>query len=292
MIRPFLVVLGLALSYSSYSEEVFDSTSNAAVNGHDWVMKNILPQQPGLKVNGVLYRYTTVKETEDAMTVSVQNNDATQPGYIFRETDDWTGVPANTIQKYVPTAGIVIDRWGDGSIDVTGKGSVVDASVIYNYQYDKCFDPLSDPSCPGYQSAWFDYVNQYGVFDLDIDINNTQVDEYINDSLDTTIEPDDLNEEETEVADNEEKEVDMEEMLSIADKAVLSSLSISKSVSISVMNNISGMVVYYKTTIPGGVYKEPLQYKDKELPTNKRARRVGLAQQLKHNEMIELQYSK
>ena len=33
------------------------------------------------------------------------------------------------------------------------KAKVEDASVIYSYRYDTCFDPQSDPSCPGYEET-------------------------------------------------------------------------------------------------------------------------------------------
>ena len=60
------------------------------------------------------------------------------------------GVLGNSIFKLVPVDNILIDRWGDGSIEVEGEGTVEDATVVYNYRFDPCFDPQSDPSCPDY----------------------------------------------------------------------------------------------------------------------------------------------
>ena len=48
---------------------------------------------------------------------------------------------------------------------------------------------------------------------------------------------------------------------------------------------------YYDNKIKGGVYKETVSLKDKHLPDNKKGKRLGLAQQVLHNEMVEMQYN-
>ena len=79
------------LAYCSYScSEIIYSESK--VDAYNWVMQNVLPQQAGLTVGSVIYRYTAVKNIEDDMLVHVQNEDALGSGYIFRETDDWSGL--------------------------------------------------------------------------------------------------------------------------------------------------------------------------------------------------------
>ena len=84
-------------------------------------MTNVLPQYTGLQVNGLVYQYTTIKDTEDEMYVTVQNEDAENPGqYIFRETDDWSGQPSNTIRKVNPMPYTQGPRFGDGTIVVEG----------------------------------------------------------------------------------------------------------------------------------------------------------------------------
>ena len=98
----------LVCSSYSYSEEVFGSTTNAASAGYNWVMTNLLPAQAGLQVNGVVYRYTAVKNTDDDMVVHVQNENARGAGYIFRSSDDWSGLPGNTINKVVPVNNVDI----------------------------------------------------------------------------------------------------------------------------------------------------------------------------------------
>jgi hypothetical protein len=42
--------------------------------------------------------------------------------------------------------------------------------------------------------------------------------------------------------------------------------------------------------LEGGQYEETVQLRDGNLPVNKKARRVGLAQQLLHEQMVNEQY--
>ena len=59
------------------------------------------------------------------------------------------------------------------------------------------------------------------------------------------------------------------------------------------MNRIAQRAVdfaYIPKTIDGGVYKETLVMQDQKLPTNPRGLRNGLAQQLLHEKMVEMQY--
>jgi len=49
---------------------------------------------------------------------------------------------------------------------------------------------------------------------------------------------------------------------------------------------------YTAQTIPLTIYEETIVLKDANLPDNPRARRVGLAQQLKHEKMVNSQYEK
>jgi hypothetical protein len=47
---------------------------------------------------------------------------------------------------------------------------------------------------------------------------------------------------------------------------------------------------YYSASIPGGTYKESVVLVDKKLPENKRGLRNGLAQQILHEKMVDMQY--
>ena len=281
----------MAASYSSfsYSDVVNGTTGNAADIGYNWVMRNILPQQAGLEVTGVVYRYTAVKDPNSDMVVYVQNEDAQNQGqYIFREVDDWSQRPGKTITKVLPQPNILIDRWGDGSIVVEGDGQVEDAVVAYDYRYDPCFDPQSSPECPGYVPVVPD-IPEPDLTDL-YDQEQMFIDEEL--------------EREVEVVDEDQKEKDRaaiarkqrnKERLEVALGAVNSALMTSQAelMHTELIALGDGIInPYNSVTIQGGVYEETTILKDKNLPDNKSARRVNMAQQLLHEQMVTLQYEK
>ena len=78
-------------------------------------MTNILPEFTGLEINGLVYQYTAVKDPETGMIVYVQNEYADGSGYIFRNADDWTGLPGNTIRKGFVLPNTLGSLWGPGS---------------------------------------------------------------------------------------------------------------------------------------------------------------------------------
>ena len=263
----------------SYSDTVYGT---ARVGSTEWVMQNVLPPQAGLTVGNVIYRYTTVKNTEDDMLVHVQNEDAQGDGYIFRETDDWSGLPGNSIYKVVGVGNIPIERWGDGSIEVEGKGSVTDPSVIYTYQYDPCFDPQSDPSCPDYKVE----------YDLDeiipkVDFKDPLEDELIQKELEEQWKPEEEEESErkTRLAQAKQK---LEELLGGINSAAMSEQALAQEAALFAMNYIP---VSYTTSLNGGYYEDVPMLEDSEIPKNKKAARVGLAQQQLHQDMIDQQYN-
>lgn len=247
-------------------------------------MRNILPQQAGLEVSSVLYRYTAIKNTEDDMVVYVQNEDAQNEGqYIFREVDDWSGRRSNTINKIIPVNNILIDRWGDGSIEWTGKGSVEDARVIYNYRYDPCFDPQTSPDCPGYVPPIPD------IPEVDLTELYDQEQRFIDEETERKAE---IDEEEQEERDRRRVSIQKNrERLEVALGAVNSALMTSEAELMhSRLISLGLIPPAYVKDISGGVYEETVRLKDGKLPTNKKARRVGLAQQQLHEEMINSQY--
>ena len=282
------MALGLLVCSSySYSEEaIYGSTANAAQDTLNWVMRNILPQQAGLAVNGVVYRYTTIKETEDAMVVSVQNENARGTGYIFRETDDWTGLPSNTISKAVPINNIDISYWGDGSIDWTGNGQVIDQSVIYTYYYEPCIDPQSNPSCDG-------YVDPYSVVE-DVMVSNKTEEEMIQEELDrkTQLAAQEAEEEERErkeivVRKKQREEEALEVLLGFVNTSLLADGQEIKHELLKASNYLPQI---YFAGVKGGTYKDVPMLVDKKLPDNSKSRRAALASQLLHQEMVDLQY--
>lgn len=272
-------------SYSNETEVVYGSTQNAASNGLMWAMSNVLPQQAGLMVNGVVYRYTTVKDPNDPLLVHVQNENARGNGYIFRETDDWTGLPGNTISKRVSVPNVDISYWGDGSIATEGFGTVNNASVIYTYQYDPCFDPQTRPDCPGYKDPFVVELGEVKVVDpLDDDLIQNELDRKA--ALDDE-DQEDRNRRKMQT----KKKLDerLEKALGIVNTSLLAVGAIEKHAELMSMATIP---TSYTTQLSGGTYEETVVLKDKKLPDNRNGMRNNLAQQLKHQEMINLQYEK
>ena len=263
------------------------TTDNAASAGYNWVMQNVLPQQAGLEVNNVIYRYTAVKDTDADMVVTVQNEDAQNPGqYIFREVDDWSQKPGKAIFKVVPQPNILIDRWGDGSIQVEGDGSVEDAQVTYDYRYDPCFDPQSSPECPGYVPPIPD------IYEPDLtefyDTNNRFIDEN-EERKKIDAEDGDDEERERRKAMIQKKKERLEIALGGINSALLTADATAKHNELLALSIVPES--YTVQTIPLTTYEETVSLDGGELPDNKKARRVSFAQQLKHEQMVNLQYN-
>ena len=267
----------------------YGSTGNAAANGMSWGMTTEtlgVPAIQGMEINGVLYRYRTVKETSDNFKVTISNKD-TQGGYIFRETDDWSGVPSNRITKFIPVELSPIARWGDGAITTEGAGRVEDPFVVYTFRFEECVNPEITPGCPGYVDP-----KLYQADIPQIEIYNTLEDESVTNALDPT--NPDLYEDDKEesVKDDEEKEKDddMEKALSVSQNAITLANTISQETLVNAMNANVNITSYYDARIDGRAYKETQQLVDNQIPENGIGLRNGLAQQLLHNQMVDMQY--
>ena len=232
-----------------------------------------VPSIQGVDINGVFYQYTAVKEAGDPFQVSVQNEHAIDGGYIFRETDDWSGGSGGTIQKFVPVPYSPVGNWGTGSIDEVGVGHVEDATVLYSYRFDA--DRVQQP-----QEA-YDFS--------DVPTYNALSDYYVLDALEPT-DPDLYkSEEEERTAEENEEKSDLEKALAAAENALGISDGVTQSMLLSAMNTATQMNSYYTATIPGGTYRETTQLTDANLPDNKRAFR-NLGQQKLHTDMVDHQY--
>jgi hypothetical protein len=288
-----LLALGFWPSYS-YSESIapyWGTTGNAITDQSlTWSMGNALPDPAGLDVQNVIYSYKIQKETGEWVTVHVQNENANGIGYIFRQTDEWKPgtVAGMGINKVVPVGDLPREVWGPGSIEVEGDGSVYDANVIYTYKVTPCYDPQFDPNCPGYVQPMPVIVevnldDLYDVFD----------DENVDLERNKTVEQDETNLEENERKKKEEEEeakrkYRLEKALSVADAASL----LAENARIVAMNMSSAqkLQTYVIAGIPGGVYNDTVNLRDSELPDAKNGLRNGLAQQLLHKQMVEMQY--
>ena len=292
-----LLALVLLLPCYSYCDSVvpyYGTTGNAVADSSlQWDMGNVFPAPPGLTVQNVIYSYNIRKATEDRVDVSVQNENALGKGYVFRETDSWLpGSLDNTeINKAVPVMSLPKEIWGRGSIEVEGNGSVENANVAYTYRVDPCYDPQYSPSCPGYKVPIPEPVQvEYDIYDADEHIDDTQYSTN-NDSLEE--EEEKKTEEEKEKREAEEKldsKERLEKALSVVGTNLLFANAFAQSQVLESVNSVTSMDTYYSISISGGVYKEEVSIKDKQLPDSYKGLRNGLAQQVLHEKMISMQY--
>ena len=243
-------------------------------------MTNILPQFAGLEVNGLVYQYTAVKDPDSDMIVYVQNEYADGNGYIFRNADDWSGIPGNTINRSFALPNTLGEMWGNGSIDIVGEGSVEDPSVIYTYKYDPCFDPQTDPSCPGYEE----------VIEIpEIPFSDPLEDQLVLDELNRQAEIDREEEEEDRRRRQRESKIKdaLENLLGDGSNPELISASAEK-MAMALFN--VGLPTDYYSPLAGGEYIETVILDGGTIQDNEKVRRANFAQQVLHQKMIDSQY--
>lgn len=279
-----MLSLVLLPSYSYSEPYTYGATSNAASNALSWAMDSILPSIGGVDINGLLYRYTTVKDPDADMKVHVGNHNASGDGYTFRETDDWSGVPGNTIVKSFPLSNIPASQWGTGFVEVEGEGTVKDAVVIYNYRLDKCYDPQSDPTCAGYVKPMpvLPEVIVYDALEDDAVLDTLEAEEFQYDEDGKLI----LDE------DEEEEETRIEMGLTASANALTLFKAQNQSDIILALNKQTNINMYYNAKINGGTLNDAAGLKDGTIPDNKKALRNNLAQQVLHEKMVDMQYNK
>jgi hypothetical protein len=279
-------------SYSDSIAPYYGQTGNAAANGLNWSMGDVLPTPPGLDINAVIYNYTINKQVEDSVTVHVQNENANGTGYIFRETDDWRpgSLGGTQINKVVPVVPTNRELWGDGSIVTEGDGYVTEPRVVYSYKVDPCYDPQYDPNCPGYRVPVPDVPEvSYEIYDATAgDADQAQYsDEELYDEEKGETDEEKAEREEEEEKDSKER---LEKALAAADNSAMFAQALAQSRVLDQMNLTTNMNTYYAATIPGGTYAESVVLPDKQLPDNKQGLRNNMAQQKLHQQMVDEQY--
>jgi len=239
-------------------------------------MTNILPKYTGLSVTAVSYQYRAEKQAQDPFVVNIQNLSSTGNGYVFRTQDDWTGLPGNTITKTVPVGNIPGTQWGPGSITTQGVGEVVDYSLFYNFTYDTCSAAVvTDPACPNYRSN-----PVFGYTEDEFVTASYQLRQYQSDA--------EQDEASRQFVLNS-RTASKPKSKNSARNALLTAQALGLAQSLEALNNLPGLVAYSQQ-IPGGVYKDVLQYADKKLPDSSNSRRLNLSQQRLHNQLVDLQY--
>jgi len=278
----------VALFWACYSlsNYIYGTTNNAANAGLTWGMPALFPEANSLSVNGVFYQYTPEKNKADDMLVHVQNKNVGSAGYIFRETDDWSGRAGGTpIRKVVGVDNVPQALWGDGSIEIEGTGTVADASVVYSYKYDDaCATPLSAPSCPGYAAAILKTLPTQTT-----EVYDPLADALVKDVLDEKVVVKDKDED----SKDEEEEEDndrLEKALSAVDNNVLLANAVAQAQMMDALALAINIDSYYLKDLEGGVYEDTQTLVSEQMPDNKKGARVGLAQQIKHDQMVDMQY--
>jgi len=237
--------------------------------------------EEGLDISGVIYNYTAVKNQVDDFTVTISNENV-DGGYIFQETDDWSGKHGMKIQKVIPLAYTPIEQFSEGAIQTTGVGSVEEASVIYMYRWDLCRNPQNDPDCPN-------YVEPLPVIPK-IEIYDALEDEYVAEATDET--DSELYDKEVESKENTEEEEEKEKLeiaLASSGNALTIANAVTQSAILKSMNIATNINSYYVADIPSTVYKDTIVLQDKDIVDNKLVFR-SLTQEQLHEEMIQEQY--
>jgi hypothetical protein len=248
-------------------------------------MMDVLPVPGGLMINGMIYQYTIEKDPADAAKVHVQNEDAINGGYIVKETDDWTNLPGNTINKLIRLPNIPMEYFGTGSIELEGEGTIKDPTVVYSYKLDPCFIPLSDPSCPGYMEALYKWMKDNGLLPDDATIDDPYFNEFVQAALEREVE---LDEEDARKEEEKEEDEEIEKLNAGASVEALADPA-AQAAMIQAMATIPNFDQYYEVSIQGGVYEETLVLEDTDLPDNVSAMR-NLAQDTLHRSMVRSQY--
>jgi hypothetical protein len=269
------------LSYSF--DYTYGYTQNAALLGNSWNMSSSVlgvDVEEGLSISGVIYTYTPIKDKADDFTVTVQNQKI-GGGYIFQETDDWSGLTPIRIKKVVPLAYTPIAAIGKGSIETTGKGSVSDASVLYMYRWNPCGNPQNDSGCPGYVPP-LPPVPKIEIYDALTDESVQTATE----KTDKDIYEDEKREEDEEAEEDVER---LEVALASTENALTIANTTTQSAIVNAMNIATNLSAYYVAQIPGKVYQESISLTDQGIPDNRRALK-SLSQDRLHNTMLEEQY--
>jgi hypothetical protein len=256
-------------------------------------MQNILPAQTGLTIEGVYHKYTITKDANADAIVSITNDHINGTGYVYEYHDNWDKLPSNTKFKYDPIASSLGSLWGEGKIFVTGNGTLSDVNIRYQYKFDTCFLPLSDPSCPDFKNALYQYLLDNNLLNNEPSIDDPYYNEWVKFQLEQTAKE----EEEIEAAKEEELEAEEKEELTLQELFSVEGLTkeladpFEQVKMLQEMASLEKLEGYYDVVIQGGVYEDTVKLVDGSIKDNTTALR-NLAQDRVHEEMVSMQYNK
>ena len=290
LVYSVVLVLLAGYSYSNSLAPYYGFSNNAYRYANPWNMGEILPDPSGLSINNVFYTYTPIKETASDFEVDIGNWNADKSGYVWKETDNWDGAPGGiAIIKNIPLPYIHRSQWGDGFLTTTGNGTVEDATVIYSYKVDPCYNPQFDPNCPGFVPPKVEEIDISFLYD-------TVAEEEESEAVDTKEVYDEKEEKSKEELDEEEAKEEekrkerLEKAMSATDNSQLFAESFAQGLMLQQMNNTVNVTTYLNKVIEGGSYKETVQLDGGNLPDNKNGRRMNFTTQKLHNDMVSMQY--
>ena len=281
--RLWVLLLLLFYSFSVHAYS-FGYTPNVAISGLEWTMTPTYLGANGIggmDVSGVTYKYTPIKNKEDDYVVTLEN-DKVGGGYVFQDKQDWSQREGGIeIRRTIALPYLPLAVFGDGRLKQEGTGSIEGADVRYIYRFDSCFDPQSDPNCPGYVKPkpppLPDIPDYDALQDESVSLAQKETDKEL------------LEDEQADKDDEEEDEESLESKLADTTNALTIANEISQSAILKELNNVTNLTNYYVYTIPDNYYPDTVALQGGTIVDNRRALR-SLSQDARMNEMIEEQY--
>ena len=162
---------------------------------------------------------------------------------------------------------------------------MLNLSLYQIYRVDRCYDPQSDPSCAGYIKP-IPNIPEVEVYDA-------LGDEYVLKAMNTDTDFE-YDEEGNIIEDDEEEEEDtrIEMGLTASANALTLLNKQGQDDIIMAINQQTNINMYYNASMNGGTLNDAAGLKDGTIPDNKKALRNNLAQQILHEQMIDMQYNK
>ena len=254
-------------------------------------MTDVLPPQAGLEVQGVFHRYTINKSNSADSTVSIINKNSTGSGNIYERHDNWDQLPSNTKIGFDVVNPSLGTKWGKGSITASNGATLTDVIVAFNYKFDPCYIPLSDPSCPNFKNALYQYLLDNDLLNNEPAIDDPYYDEWVQYQLDQKTEEQEEEELKEKQKEEEQEELKMEKALSVAGAAEQIANPMQQLAMMQQLASTGTLDSYYSATIEGGSYEDTITLEDSNIEDNTRALR-NLAQDNLHRTLVRSQYDK
>jgi hypothetical protein len=200
-------------------------------------------------------------------------------------------LPGGTINKFLTFGDIPTLAMGDGSISVTGDGTLSDVNIGYNFKFDSCVVPLSDPGCPGFKDALYQWLLDNGLINSNVDMNDPYYDQYVQDLLNRKADTsEDGPVDNKDVKEEKEDKDSLESKLSVNDNNMKIAEAAKQNAMLEALRvTPTEFNAYLTASIQGGVYEDNVVLQDSTLPDNADVMR-NLANSTIHRTMVRSQY--